>query len=187
MVKKEVRVLGIDDAPFDKFNDGKTMVIGVFFRGGSFMDGVLSTTVKVDGSDSTSQIAKMVKKSKFYPQLQAIMLDGIAVAGFNVIDVKKLSEKTKIPVIVVMRHFPKVQEIEAALKKLGMERKIKLLKNAGEIMKVGKIYVQVYGCDLDKAKKILKVTCSRSFIPEPIRVAHLMASGITYGESRGKA
>jgi len=186
MVKKEIRVLGIDDAPFNKFNQGKTLILGVFFRGGNFMDGVLSTTVTVDGTDSTTQIIKMVKKSKFYSQLQAIMLDGISVAGFNVVDVKRLNEKTRIPVIVVMRHFPKMHEIEVALKRLGMQRKLQLLRNAGEIHRVDNLYIQICGCDLEKAKKILKITCTRSYLPEPIRVAHIMASGITYGESRGK-
>ncbi|RLF35484.1 MAG: hypothetical protein DRM99_04525, partial [Thermoplasmata archaeon] len=34
---------------------------------------------------------------------------------------------------------------------------------------------------------IIKLSTIRGVIPEPIRVAHLIASGITRGESYGKA
>lgn len=186
MLKKQIRVIGIDDSPFDKFRDKKAMIIGVFFRGGDFLDGVLSSSVAVDGSDSTSKMAAMVNKSKFYPQLRAIMLKGIAAGGFNLIDIQKLSKSTKVPVIVVMRKLPRLDEIRSALKKLGMKRKIKLLEKAGKITKVGNLYIQFTGCSLQKAKEILRITCTHSYIPEPIRVAHIMASGVAFGESRGK-
>jgi hypothetical protein len=186
MLKKEIRVLGIDDAPFDKFNDKKTLLIGTFFRGGNFIDGVVSTKINVDGNDATNKIIELVKKTKFYPQLRAIMLDGIAVGGFNVIDITKIHQKTKIPVIVVVRKYPDFKEIERVLIKLKKKPKIKLLRKAGKVHKAGSIFIQFAGLDLEEAKEILKITCTRSFIPEPVRVAHIIASGLTYGESRGK-
>ncbi len=187
MVKTEARILGIDDSPFDKFRDKKTLVIGTFFRGGSSLDGVMTTTAAVDGSDATAKIIKMVKKSKFFPQLQAIMLNGIAVGGFNVIDIRQLHEKTKIPVVVVMRNYPEVGRIKSTLAKIGMKSKVKLIEKAGRIYKVGNVHVQLGGCSLQTARELLKISCTRSHIPEPIRVAHLMAAGIKLGESRGKA
>ena len=186
-MKKEIRVLGIDDAPFNKFKDKKTLLIGVFFRGGNFLDGVVSTSVSVDGTDSTTKMINLVKKTKLRPQLQFIMLDGIAVGGFNVVDITRLSKRTRLPVIVVMRKYPEITKMKRVLKRLKMEKKIQLLEKAGEIHKVGKIHVQLAGCTLEKAKEILKITCTRSYVPEPIRVAHIMASGVTFGESRGKA
>ena len=115
MIKKEIRVIGIDDSPFNKFKDKKILVVGVVMRGGLFVDGVLSTKVKVDGSDATDKITKMINKCKFKPQLQCIFLNGIAVAGFNVIDVKKLNKKTKIPVVVVIRDNPDIANIKKTL------------------------------------------------------------------------
>ncbi|MBI2656199.1 DUF99 family protein, partial [Candidatus Woesearchaeota archaeon] len=70
MVKKEIRVIGIDDSPFNKFNDKKVLVVGVVMRGGSWVDGILSTKVDVDGSDSTKKLIGMINKCKFKPQLQ---------------------------------------------------------------------------------------------------------------------
>ena len=186
-MKTEIRIIGIDDAPFNKFRDKKTLVIGSIFRGGHFMDGLLSTMVDIDGTNSTTRVASMINKCKFKPQLQAIMLDGIAVGGFNVIDVEKLHKKAKIPVIVIMRDYPNFDKIIRTLKKLKMQNKIKLLEKAGKVHKLNKIHVQFVGTKLDKVKSILKISCTHSFVPEPIRVAHLIASGIKTGESRGRA
>lgn len=186
-MKKEIRLLGIDDAPFNKFKDKKTLIVGVFFRGGSIVDGVLSEVVEVDGTDSTAKIIGMVKQSKFYPQLRAIMMKGLAVGGFNMIDIKAVSSKTKVPVIVVMRKLPNTKKMKKAMIKLGKKSSIKFMARAGKIHKLDNIYIQFSGITLAKAKEIIKISSTHGHIPEPIRIAHLMAGGITLGQSRGKA
>jgi len=187
MFKKEIRVIGIDDAPFDKFKRGKVLVIATIFRGGSWLDGILSTKVNIDGTDATNKLADMINKCKFKPQLQCIMLDGIALGGFNIVDTKELNKKTKIPVIVIIRRYPNFKKIRATLKKLKKEKRFKLIEKAGKVLKVDKIYIQITGINLEQAKEILKITCTRSLIPEPIRTAHLIASGVVNGESKGRA
>ena len=187
MVKKEIRVIGIDDSPFNKFKDKKILVVGVVMRGGLYVDGVLSAKVYVDGSDSTNKIAGMINKCKFKPQLQCIFLDGIAVAGFNVIDVEELNKKTKLPVIVVIRRNPDVENIKKTLIKINQKQKIRLIEKAGKVIQLNGIYVQLVGINLEKAKEILGVVCTRSLIPESLRLAHIIAAGIATGESKGRA
>ena len=187
MLKKEIRVIGIDDSPFRKFKKGKVLVVGTVFRGGLFLDGVLSTKVSIDGNDSTKKLIDMINKCKFKPQLQCIFLNGIAVAGFNVIDVKELNKKTKLPVVVIIRRKPNIEKIKKTLVKINKKSKIRLIEKAGSVIPAGKIYMQITGISIEKAKEILKIVCTRSLIPEPIRMSHLIASGITDGQSRGKA
>ena len=187
MLKKEIRVVGIDDSPFKKFQKGKVLVVGSVFRGGLFLDGVLSTKVTLDGNDSTKNLTEMVNKCKFKPQLQCIFLDGIAVAGFNVIDILNLNKKTKIPVIVIIRKMPDIKKIRETLTKINKKGKIKLIEKAGPVISMGKIYIQLAGISIEKAKEILEIACTRSLIPEALRISHLIASGIVDGESRGKA
>ena len=187
MYKKEIRVLGIDDAPFDKFKKGSVLVVGTMFRGGSWVDGILSTKISIDGSNSTSQLIKMINKSKFKPQLQCIILDGIAFGGFNIVDIQKLNKKTNVPVLVVIRKMPDFKKIQAVLKKLNKSSRYKLIEKAGQVHKAGKVYIQIAGLSLEQAKQILKITCTRSLLPEPIRAAHLIAAGIITGESKGNA
>ena len=187
MLKNEIRVIGIDDSPFNKFKGGNVLVVGVVMRGGSWIDGILSTKVAVDGSDSTKKLVVMINKCKFKPQLQCIFLDGIAVAGFNVIDVSELSKKTSLPVINVIRKMPDIDNIKKTLIKINKKQKIKLMEKAGNVIQVDDIFVQLTGIDLDSARKMLKIVCTRSLIPEPVRLAHLIASGIITGESKGRA
>ena len=68
MLKKEIRVIGIDDAPFEKFGKGKVLVVGAVFRGGSWLDGILSTKVNIDGNNATKNITEMINKCKFILQ-----------------------------------------------------------------------------------------------------------------------
>jgi uncharacterized protein len=187
MLKKELRVIGIDDGPFKKSSNARVLVVGTIFRGGLFMDGILSTKVKIDGKNATKKIIEMINGCKFKQQLQCIFLDGIAVAGFNVIDIKQLNKSTKIPVIVIIRRKPNFQKISKTLCKIGKKEKIRILEKAGPVYSINKIYIQISGISIKNAEEFLKVTCTRSLIPEPIRIAHLIASGITDGQTRGKA
>lgn len=187
MFKKEIRVIGIDDSPFNKFKDKNILLVGVVMRGGSSIDGVLSTHAAVDGDDSTEKIIAMINKSKFRPQLQCIFLDGISVGGFNVIDVQELSKKTSLPAITIIRRMPDMANIKKTLIKISKKEKIKLMEKAGDVVQINGIFAQLAGINLQDAKKILKVVCTRSLIPEPIRLAHLIASGVVLGESKGRA
>lgn len=186
-MKKEIRIIGIDDAPFNKFKKGEVLVVATIFRGGLCIDGILSTKVKIDGEDSTKKLIAMINRCRFKPQLQCILLDGIALGGFNIVDIQELNKKTRLPVIVVIRRYPDFKKIKQTLISLKKEKKYSLIEKAGQVIKVDNIYIQLAGLDLAKAKEILKITCTRSYIPEPIRAAHLIASGIITGESKGKA
>lgn len=187
-MKKEIRVIGIDDAPFDKKKKTDVLIIGTIFRGGEFLDGVVSTKIRVDGNNSTRKVIELVNNCKFKPQLQVIFLDGIAFGGFNVVDIEELNQQTGIPVIVIVRNQPNMEKIEKALENVkGGDKKFEVIQKAGKILKVGEIHCQLKGISKEKAEKIIKICSTRSNIPEAIRVAHITARGITTGESRGKA
>ncbi|RMD58520.1 DUF99 family protein [Candidatus Woesearchaeota archaeon] len=186
-MRQEIRVIGIDDGPFFKFREGKTLIVGTLYRGGKMMDGLLSTTAQVDGSDSTTKIARMINRSKFRKQVRAILLDGITIGGFNVVNIQKLHEKTGIPVIAVVRRKPDIKKIIKTLKELGMNRKAKLIETMPEPQRAGKVWVQTAGTSLERAKEIIKITTTYADIPEPLRIAHIIAAGIIRGESRGRA
>lgn len=186
-IKDEARIIGFDDAPFVKGKDWTTLVVGAVYRGGHFIDGLISTQVCVDGSDATRKLSEAVNKSKFKAQLQAILLNGIAVGGFNVVDINSLSEKTGLPVVAVVRDFPDFAKIEEALIKIGMSRKIKLLRKAGIPEPAGKVFIQHAGCTHQEAHEIVHMTSTHSNIPEPLRAAHIIAGGVVRGESKGKA
>lgn len=190
-IKDEIRILGIDDSAL--ISDNIT-IVGAFFRGGRWIDGVLRSEVTRDGLDATDRIVSMVNNSKHLPQIRAIMLDGVTYGGFNPVDIVKLYTRTNVPVIVLMRDLPDFDNIEKALSFLPeSETRMEIIKKAGKISNVvtkdndNPVFFQCYGMDYEIAAKIIQITSTRSNIPEPLRVAHLIATGIVLGESRGKA
>jgi endonuclease V-like protein UPF0215 family len=186
VVKPEIRVLGVDDGVFIPRVEGLVPVVGVVFRGGYWLDGVMHTQIVVDGFDATEKISSMITKSPHYKQLRVVMLNGITFAGFNVVDIKVLNAETRLPVMAVTREKPNLAEVREALKHLSRsEERWNAVLNAGEIFEVvtrreqEKIYVHVVGVSEGDAEKILRLTSTRSNIPEALRVAHLVASGIS--------
>lgn len=185
-VKPEIRVVGVDDGVFVPHTRGKCDVIGVVFRGGYWLDGVMRTQVEVDGMDATEKIAGMVMNSPHYGQLRVIMLDGVTFAGFNVADTAELFEVTGLPVIAVTREEPNFDDIRRALENLpDAEERWRKIKDGDRIVRVitrkgeEAVFMQVAGVEVDIARRILKSTATRSNIPEALRVAHLIASGVT--------
>jgi endonuclease V-like protein UPF0215 family len=65
-VKPEIRVLGIDDGVFIPHTKGVVDVIGVVFRGGYWLDGIMRTQAEIDGMDATEKIASMIIESPHY-------------------------------------------------------------------------------------------------------------------------
>jgi endonuclease V-like protein UPF0215 family len=186
VIKPEIRVLGVDDGAFTPHVKGQVPVVGVVFRGGYWLDGVMHTKIAVDGFDATDRISSMITGSPHYKQLRVIMLNGITFAGFNIVDVKALNAATKLPVITVTREKPDLAEIHKALQNLpNSEERWEAILNAGEPIEVftrnakAKVYMQTVGVSKEDAQKILRLTSTRSNIPEALRVAHLIASGIS--------
>ena len=100
-----IHVVGFDDAPFERAFRGDVRVIGAVFAG-ERLDGVLSGRVRRDGANSTRVLAGMVRASRFFPQLHAVLLQGITFAGFNVVDLPALHALVGLPVLVVSRRQP---------------------------------------------------------------------------------
>jgi hypothetical protein len=192
-IKQEIRIIGFDDGPFIPHSKGKVPVVGVVFRGGNFLDGILKSDVTIDGMDATDVLIKIINQSRHKKQLRVIMLKGITIGGFNMVDISQLHEKTSLPVIVVNRKMPNLEDIKNALKNFDdSENRWKCIENAGKIYKMQieknkNIYFQFKGLRKEETERIIKLSCTRSSIPEPLRVAHLIASALIKGESEGRA
>ncbi|MEF8878794.1 MAG: DUF99 family protein [Candidatus Thermoplasmatota archaeon] len=190
-MKKQIRLLGIDDSPFT-FSDKYSNVVGAIMRGGEYLECVLKSQVMIDGEDATAVVKEMVVNTRHREQLKALLLDGIALGGFNAVDIHEIYETIDLPVITVTRDKPDFEKMKTALKKnfKDWKKRWKLL-DRGSLYKVetkhNPIYIKTSGISLEEAKEIIKISTIRGVIPEPIRVAHLIASGIARGESYGKA
>ncbi|RLA77407.1 MAG: hypothetical protein DRG33_07075 [Deltaproteobacteria bacterium] len=184
---KERRILGVDDSIVD-FSSPYTDVVGILMRNGGYIEGVLWGRISVDGDDSTAVLSEMILSSRFREQINLIMLDGFALGGFNIVDIDELNKVTGIPVVTFTLKVPSPPNIERALKGKvqGWEEKLELISRR----KVDRIeirgreaYISRAGIGLDEALKMIDSSIVRGFTPEPLRVAHLVASALGRGES----
>lgn len=181
-------VVGFDDAPFQRGHRGDVLVVGAVFAGHR-LDGVVSTQVRRDGVNGTARLAECLTGSKYFEQLQAVLLQGIAFAGFNVVDLSALSRAIGLPVLTIARHAPDLAAIRKALleKVPGGARKWRLIEAAGPMAPMAGVYCQHAGIDAANAQKLIASLQIHGLLPEPLRVAHMIAGGVTVGESRHRA
>ena len=190
-MKPNVRVLGIDDAPF-AFGDAETEVVGVVVRAPNYVEGVMMTRVAVDGRDATARLAAMIGRSRFRDNLALVLLDGAALGGFNVVDIDALQAETGVPIATVTRNEPDGAAIEKALRarfadaddRLGVLRRHELRKVE---TKHKPLYVSCAGIGPREVAEAIQKCTVRGALPEPIRIAHIVATAIKKGESHGRA
>lgn len=189
-MKQQLRVLGIDDSPF-KFKDERALLVGALVRVPNYLEGVLTTDVKVDGDDATDRIIRMLSGSKYLDQVKAVMLDGIAVAGFNVVDLERLSASLKVPVITVTRDSPDVGKMRSALEKHFPDWQARYeLISKFELRRLTTEHNPLYACGVGlswpELEELVRLSTVRGAVPEPLRMAHLIAAGVVRGESYGR-
>ncbi len=186
-----MNTIGFDDAPFAHEHRGDVLLVGAVCAG-TRLDGVVSRSVRRDGANATEKMTDAVLRTGFRDHLHAILLQGIAVAGFNVVDIHELHGETGLPVVVVARRAPRLALIRRALTGPGSPvpggaRKWRLIERAGPMEPCGKLFVQRVGVSPEGVARLLARTTLHGHLPEPLRLAHLVAGGITTGRSRGRA
>ena len=180
--------IGIDDAPFQRGQSEPVPVVGAVFAG-LRLEGVLSAAVTRDGDDATGVLAQMIGGCRFRPQLQVVLLQGIALAGFNVVDIHALAQASGLAVVTVARRRPDLDSIRRALLERvpAGARKWQLIQAAGPMEPAGGVYLQRAGIDRPTAAALVGQLAVHSRLPEPVRTAHLIAGGLATGESRHRA
>lgn len=224
-----MNVVGFDDGPFAREHRGDVLLVGAVCAG-TRLDGVLTGRVRRDGRNATDVMARLVAESPFRGHIRAVLLQGIAVAGFNVVDVHRLSETLRLPVLVVARKKPSLSTIREALfgpdpshpRVRGAAAKWALIERAGPMerleiaqraparprstitggqernrrqrptqtgLKAGaqRLWVQRVGLSEEAARQLVAATTLHGHLPEPLRLAHLIAGGVVTGQSRGRA
>jgi endonuclease V-like protein UPF0215 family len=185
MSKRISHVIGFDDAPFASEFRGDVALVGAVFAGAR-LEGVLRGRVRRDGVNSTRVIVELVRRCRFREHLQAVMLQGIAVAGFNVVDINRLQRELGLPVIVVSRQRPDLDAVRRALleKVPGGRRKWRLIQAAGPPAEAAGVWIQRAGIPLERAQELVGRLAVHGRIPEPLRTAHLIASAFAPEGSR---
>ncbi|HSP34304.1 MAG TPA: DUF99 family protein [Thermoanaerobaculia bacterium] len=179
--RRFAHVVAFDDCQFDREHRGDVGLIGAVFAGAR-LDGVVSGRVRRDGANAASVMAQLIFDSRFIEHLQLVMLQGIAVAGFNVVDVFELHSVTDLPVLVVAKKEPDFEAIHdtLTLRVRGGARKWQIIERLGHMERCRGVWVQRVGLTMEETDTILQRFAISGSYPEPVRVAHIIASGITW-------
>lgn len=181
-------VIGFDDSPFTHNHRGSVAVVGTVYAG-LRLDGILGGRVQRDGANATRVLVQLVAQSKWAEHVQLIMLQGVALGGFNVVDAHALHKQLGVPVLIVARREPNMTVIKDTLLThvRGGARKWSSIERLGPMEPVANVWVQRVGLSLADAGALIARLAIHGRIPEPLRVAHLIAGGVTTGQSRGRA
>jgi hypothetical protein len=184
---RTLRAVGFDDAPFVRGRRADVGVAGVVCAGTRF-EGLVWGRLRQDGWNATDVLAGLLVGGKFLPQLHLVLLDGLSFGGLNVVDLPALAARTGRACVAVMRRPPDLVGLERAIRRLPRaERRLALLRAAGEIHRRGPFVFQVVGADADVAGRALARLTDRGAVPEPLRLAHLVGAAIRNGESGRRA
>lgn len=179
-MKEKLKTTAIDDGAFNREKHEKTRIIATITQGPNHIEKVKSTTVEIDGDNATQKITQLANKPSIQ-QTNLILIHGTTVAGFNIIDTSKIYKDLKKPIITVLREKPNQEKIKKALKNTkNTEKKMKKIKNNPKYKKHKNIYYTAKGIEQKEAEKTLDKLTIQGNLPEPLRITHTIARGITH-------
>ncbi len=179
--KRGFRALGV--AECFKKRHAWSVVAGVVVRRDLLVDGVYVARVRVGGLDATERIVGMILKSG-RKDINVVLLNGCVISWFNIVDPNLVFSETGIPVVCVTyeesegleqyirEYFPGDEERLRAYKRLGKRRRI-FIRKARRYL-----YVRVAGIGEEEARSVLEAFAVTGGVPEPIRVARMIARSV---------
>jgi len=180
--KKAVRALGISES-FVKGESRKSVLAGVVMRTDKAVDGFVFSTVTVGGMDATEKIIEMYK-TLGREDVNLLMLNGCVISWYNVVDLHKVAEETGLPLLCVT--YEESEGLEKYFKELfpqDWKRRVEVYHGNKErtVLKLDTgytVYVRFINMSPEEAKGILNKFTSHGSVPEPLRVARLLARSI---------
>ena len=176
--KRGIRIFGIAES-FKKSNSTSTLG-GVVMRRDLIVDGIVFGSATLKGDDSTKNIYCMLRSLR-RNDINCIMLDGLIISLYNIIDGEKLNNITGLPIIAITfedsrgleehirHHFLEKSEMKLEqYRKLGNRDQVRLRTDKS-------LYIRYWGLSLKGALNTLNAFTLQGSIPEPIRVAKLLA------------
>ena len=175
--KRAIRVLGIAES-FRK-GDAVSVLGGVVMRSDLVIDGICLGEARVGGDDATSSIVRM-HRTLGRQDVNVVMLSGCIISHYNIVDVDAVSKRTGRPVICLT--YRESEGIESAIRSQFEEadEKVAQYRKLGErlriVLRTGRpVYARLSSISLPDAARVVESFTLQGGIPEPVRVAKLIA------------
>jgi endonuclease V-like protein UPF0215 family len=175
--KPALRVLGIAES-FVR-SSPISILAGVVMRADLRVDGLAYARATVGGDDATEAVLNLYRQLD-RTDVNALLLSGLAISWFNIIDQREVWDRIQKPVICltyeespgledyIREYFP---QPEGKLRRYAAsgERTSVLLKTGFEV------YARAFGATIEDTRILLNKFTRDGRVPEPVRVARLAA------------
>ncbi len=185
-MKALLKTLGVDDGYFPltyKKSGRKTLLVMTSCEGLN-LTAIRLGTISVDGLDGTEVTLKCVRSLGITHS--AIFLDGVTYAGFNIVDPEVIHSEISVPVIAIFKHSLNLKSIRDALMKNfddWLDRYKVIEKSYRKVYEVttpkGNLLISCTGISNANAFNVLLSLQKINQYPEPLRIADVIASGLT--------
>jgi len=179
-----MRVVGVDDGAFQPNRKARqyALLVVVAFDKLQMID-LRVGQIEVDGRDANKSLASLLRGLRY----DVVMLSGISFGGFNVVDIATLSKDLNKPVIAITGERPNNEAVRKALREhfVDWRDRWRMIRSAGKIYSFAplqeepRLYFEARGATALFAKKAIRSTAAISRLPEPIRVARILARGLS--------
>ena len=175
--KKGIRVFGIAES--SRKGGKRSALAGIVMRRDLVIDGVSFGSATVSGDDATDSILRMYDSLE-RQDVTCMMIGGLVISMYNIINGEQIVRETGIPVVAIT--FEDSKGLESSIKrrfddwKSKLEQYEKLGQRERITLKTGKnLFIRYWGINNRKAVAILNSFTLQGSVPEPVRVAKLVA------------
>ena len=173
--KKGFRVLAIAES-FERY-DKKSILAGIVMRRDLVVDGIIYTDTIVGGNDSTDKVLSMVDRLG-RNDINCVLLGGLIISLFNIINGKYINEITGLPVIAISSKssLGLKNSVYGINKKQKIKDYLRLEERKPLKLWTGKtIFVRHWGLSFSDTSNLLNSLVIQGGKPEPLRLAGLAA------------
>lgn len=178
----DLGIVGVDDGAFVTNRSQRALLLTVLLRRARIW-AIRVGTIEVDGNDAADILQELLRLLRY----DVVMLSGISFGGFNLIDISRLAHNLRKPVIAISGEKPNNRAVRAALREHfgDWEERWKIVRSAGKLYSCKplasepKVYFEVKGAKPNFARQVIAGTALISRLPEPIRIARILARGLS--------
>lgn len=177
-VKDGTRALGVAES----YREDESTLAGAVVRADRVVDGFEFGRCTVGGTDATSTVRALFDRLD-RPDVQYVLVAGIAPAWYNLLDLHAVADHTGLPVLSVT--FEESQGLEAPLQEAfegdALETRLSVYRSQPARRPVSvdgeTVYVRAAGLGDENEADVVRAFTPEGGRPEPLRVARLAARG----------
>lgn len=175
-MKAGVRALGIAES----YRGAESTLAGAVVRADRVVDDFAFETCTVGGTDATDAIASLFS-SLGREDVRYVLVAGIALAWYNVLDLRRLHDRVDRPVLSIS--FEESDGLEASLARefdgAALDERLAIYRSQPSRCPVEvngeELFVRPVGADEATARDVVRAFTPEGGRPEPVRVARLAA------------